>query len=377
MDLLFVIPHFSTARDGVDHGSASDGREVRAAKLSRVIAGLHDAFPERTVEVAYARRHFHALPVAERFAVRVLVLTTAKDHVAGQLDVHPRLFEHVEVDVDGPMLGFAARRMLAKELGSYDACGYVEDDILVSDPELFDKVRFFTELAGPQCVLMPNRVEVTERDGRGKAFIDGDFVSHHAAQHALPDGPGCPAVLEAVHLGRPVRFVRAVNPHAGAFFLMADQVERWAATPWLEDEDASFNSSLESAATLGLLKAFALYKPDAAGVPFLEVRHLGERFIATVLPTPPGLPPDAPAGVRAGAMAAELRRITQLLEAESAAHADLKILHEHVTGLYEHLDVAHAHVRDLHREVLASTSWRITAPLRWLVGRVRARGGAR
>ena len=44
------------------------------------------------------------------------------------------------------------------------------------------------------------------------------------------------------------------------------------------DEDASFVSPLESAATLGIAKTFRLYKPVMAMGSWLELQHWGRSF---------------------------------------------------------------------------------------------------
>ena len=49
----------------------------------------------------------------------------------------------------------------------------------------------------------------------------------------------------------------------------------WAEQSWFLDGDSSLVSPLESAATLGLLKTFQLYKPQMPFASFLELQHRG------------------------------------------------------------------------------------------------------
>jgi hypothetical protein len=52
--------------------------------------------------------------------------------------------------------------------------------------------------------------------------------------------------------------------------------------PHFLDRDTCFTGPLESAATLGLLKTFQIYKPAPAMAGFLEIQHYGQAFISLV-----------------------------------------------------------------------------------------------
>jgi hypothetical protein len=47
----------------------------------------------------------------------------------------------------------------------------------------------------------------------------------------------------------------------------------WAEQPHFLDRDASWCGPLESAATLGIMKTFRLYKPAPENLDFLEIEH--------------------------------------------------------------------------------------------------------
>jgi hypothetical protein len=86
----------------------------------------------------------------------------------------------------------------------------------------------------------------------------------------------------------PLEFRRASNPHAGCFFLDGEQMDLWRAQPHFLDRDTAFVGPLESAATLGIMKTFRVYKPARACASFLEVQHFQPRYIhfidAAILP---------------------------------------------------------------------------------------------
>ncbi len=81
-------------------------------------------------------------------------------------------------------------------------------------------------------------------------------------------------------LGRRVVFERARNPHAGCFFLNARQMAFWASRPHFADRQSRFIGPLETAASLGILRTFAVYKAAPPCADFLEVRHHGTGYLA-------------------------------------------------------------------------------------------------
>ena len=81
-------------------------------------------------------------------------------------------------------------------------------------------------------------------------------------------------------LGTTVTFHRAKNPHAGCFFLNGRQMEFWARQPHFLDRDTRFIGPLESAATLGIMRTFRIYKPAAESAGFLEIEHFGTGFLS-------------------------------------------------------------------------------------------------
>jgi hypothetical protein len=59
------------------------------------------------------------------------------------------------------------------------------------------------------------------------------------------------------------------------------------AQPHFGDQDCSFVSPLESAATLGILKTFPIYKTFGRDMGWLEIEHLDTRFSGINLPGRP------------------------------------------------------------------------------------------
>jgi hypothetical protein len=80
-------------------------------------------------------------------------------------------------------------------------------------------------------------------------------------------------------LGTTVEFRRARDPHVGCFFLNAPQMEVPARRADFLDRDTAFIGPLESAATLGIMKALRVYKAAAESAGFLEIEHRGTGFV--------------------------------------------------------------------------------------------------
>jgi hypothetical protein len=79
-----------------------------------------------------------------------------------------------------------------------------------------------------------------------------------------------------------VRFRPARNPHSGCYFLTGEQMAHWARQPHFLDRDISFIGPLESAATLGILQTFSIYKSAVEHAGFLEIQHYDTRFIGLI-----------------------------------------------------------------------------------------------
>ena len=100
-------------------------------------------------------------------------------------------------------------------------------------------------------------------------------------------------------MGVPVAFRRTLNPHSGCFFLNAAQMEHWARQPYFLNRDTSFIGPLESAATLGIMRTFRVYKPVPEHASFLEIQHWGDGWIRRLAQrgtNPPVAASDKPFG---------------------------------------------------------------------------------
>jgi hypothetical protein len=289
MRLLFAIPHFfdPDPAGGGGHGSLrpDPGRRLRA--LGDCLAAIQQLFGRPQCAIDIARRTTVPANLGTALAADVVVCTTGGRHLLDRLSLGQGYFAHRPTEAEPGLLGFECHAALRDRLADdYDYYCYLEDDLLIRDPWFFVKLRWFAARFGEEVVLMPNRYEVARGELVHKAYVDGPMRPRATA--AFQDRAG-PPQLEAETLGTPVKFRRTTNPHSGGFFLTARQMAEWVSRPYFLDRDVRFIGPLESAATLGVMRTFRVYKPVMQNAAFLELEHSGTAFLDRIKP-----PPTAP-----------------------------------------------------------------------------------
>lgn len=163
-------------------------------------------------------------------------------------------------------LGFRALDELFARLPGHDWYVYVEDDIVLRDSAMLEKLAAFNAMAGDAAVLLPHRYEL---DGGRKTYIDAR--TQDGADEAAWSRLG---VVE----DRGLRFAEFENPHSGFHCLSAAQMavlqsggRRWR-------ERVSFVDPLTSAAAGSLAERFRIYKSHPANMHWFEVRHCGVKY---------------------------------------------------------------------------------------------------
>ncbi len=312
--LFVVVHHFNPDGDG-SCGCLRNDPSGRAKALGDTIASLHDLFNRRTVSLDF-RTTYVTRPANTdtAYEVDVKIVTPPGMNVIDRLAVDPALFEVVHTDAKPPELGFTVNDVFREHAEDYDWYAYIEDDIIIHDPLFFAKLRWFQSETGPHAVLQPNRYEVNGRDGRGKIYVDGDLVPDQVARFRRYSGAS-PRIFEREQLGRTFRFRLAPNPHSGCYFLTRAQLVHWLEKPWYSDRDSGFVRAMESAASLGIMRTFDVYKPDVNCAAFLEVQHCGEALLAEMVPpkeegarrVPAPAPPEKPREYRLNKLEADLK----------------------------------------------------------------------
>ena len=285
MRVLVAIPHYFRPASG-GHGSLAANPGPRVAALTACVTALHRLFggPHCLIDVS----HKTTRPANDDPArgLEVVVCTTRGRHLLADLPVPDGAYSHHPTDCEPLLLGFECHAALRDRLVGFDYYCYLEDDLVLHDPWFFRKLAWFTGLAGDGRLLQPNRYEAGWHPLVRKAYVDGD--QHPRATARYQDVTESPR-LAGRALGARVEFHRARNPHSGCFFLNARQMRQWAGRPDFLDRDTGYIGPLESAASLGVMRAFAVYKPAPANADFLEVEHTGRAFLDRIKPAgPPG-----------------------------------------------------------------------------------------
>jgi hypothetical protein len=282
MRVLVAIPHYFRPADGPSqparwHASLAGDPAPRLAALRGCITALHQLYggAQRIID----QTTLHARPANAPGAcdLDIVVCTTGQDHLIPYLALPPESFRLHPTDCPPLFLGFECHAVLREGLDRYDFFAYLEDDLICRDPWLFAKLAWFTGHLGDELLLQPNRYELRALGFVPKAYIDGDIARHLTSKYQ--DLDEIPKLSSSV-LSVPVRFCRPANPHSGCFFLNARQMARWAAQPYFLDRDTGFIGPLESAATLGIMRTFRIYKPAVESANFLEIEHYGTGFIS-------------------------------------------------------------------------------------------------
>jgi hypothetical protein len=280
MKLLVTIPHFYNPRGSRFHGSLREDQTRRVKSLEQSISAPHVLFGK-------PQAYFHVKPYfwseanqRDSFDVDVVVCTSGDAHLLDRVALPASFYARQATQADPLLLGFECHAVLRERLGDYDFYCYLEDDLVITDPWFFTKLHWFNAWAGDDCVLQPNRYEVRPGAAVRKLYIDAELPV--AMTRKYQDISHAPE-LQAEVLGRTVVFRRTANPHAGCFFLNRRQMATWVARPYFLDRDASFVSALESAASLGVMRTFRVYKPIPEVAHFLEILHADNRYLENLI----------------------------------------------------------------------------------------------
>jgi hypothetical protein len=254
---------------------------MRVEALAACLTALHQLFQPLRPIIDHCRSTARAVPAAWPYEIDVVICTTRGRHVLDQLPVDARYYTHRAMAEPPELLGFACHTVLRERLGHYDYYCYLEDDLVLHDPWWFVKLGWFNRQVGDDKLLQPNRYEAGLNHLVPRVYVDGDVAERLTAP--FQDVREAPRLTLEL-LGQQVCFERTLNPHAGCFFLNAGQMEYWVRQPHFADRQLQFIGPLESAASLGIMRTFKVYKPALAHADFLEVQHYGTGYLAQLCP---------------------------------------------------------------------------------------------
>lgn len=279
MRILFTIAHFFKPDNNGKHASQRKNPQPRIQALSQSLAALHQLFGKSQSIINIAQKVAKPANEYQASEIDIVICTTTDCHLLNQLLVPSHFYKHYPSQAQPLLLGFECQSLMRDCLGQYDYYCFLEDDLIIHDPWFFLKLKWFTQQAGDQSLLQPNRYEVSVQALTSKAYIDGDLAPRVTAP--FQNVQEQPELMGKI-MNMPITFRRALNPHSGCYFLNANQMFHWVNQPHFLDRDTSFVSPLESAATLGIMKTFQVYKTLPEQANFLEIQHYGTGFLSLI-----------------------------------------------------------------------------------------------
>lgn len=279
MRILVTIPHFYNPHPEGKHASQRQDPHPRINALTTCVTALRGIYGKSQCMIDIGQRL--AIPANENqsYEIDIIVCTTHNYHLLPYLPIPPNFIAHHSTKVEPMLLGHECQSILRDNLGKYDYYCFLEDDLILHDPWLFAKLSWFNSHTGNDNLLQPNRYEVSPRGPVSKAYIDGDLLPHITAPFQNVEEQ--PQLMGKI-MDQTIIFRRCLNPHSGCYFLNAGQMEKWSQQSYFFDKDTTFIGPLESAATLGIMKTFRVYKPGANNAYFLEIQHYGHNFLSLI-----------------------------------------------------------------------------------------------
>lgn len=276
MRILFTIAHFFNPNGEGRHASQRQDPLPRLTALTASLTALQGLYGKSQSMIHIGQCATVTVNDTQSHDVDIVVCTTHDYHLISELSLPPKSFLHNPTKAEPLMLGFECQSVMRDCLEKYDYFCYLEDDLILHDPWLFVKLNWFTRNAGAGNLLQPNRYEISHQGLVRKAYIDGDLIPQATAKFQnVQDQPQ----LAGQVMEQQVMFYRALNPHSGCYFLNTEQMNHWVSKPYFLDGDTSFIGPLESAATLGIMRSFRVYKPANFNANFLEIQHFGAGFL--------------------------------------------------------------------------------------------------
>ncbi|WP_341732715.1 calcium-binding protein [Microcoleus sp. EPA2] len=279
MRILFTIAHFYNPSGDGKHASQRNDPQPRLNALTAAVASLQALYGKSQCMIHIGECATIPANQDQNHEIDIVICTTQGYHLLSQLPVQPKSFMHHATKCEPLLLGFECQAVLRACLDKYDYFCYLEDDLILHDPWFFNKLNWFRHHGGNGNLLQPNRYEVSPQAPVFKAYIDGDLT--HSATSNFQNIEEQRQLIGKI-MEQKIVFERALNPHSGCYFLNAEQMAYWAKQSHFLDRDTSFVGPLESAATLGIMRTFRVYKPVSAYANFLEIQHFGSSFLKLI-----------------------------------------------------------------------------------------------
>ena len=289
LHIRVVLPHFfggeSSEETIIGEGFGSrqaNSRLQRSIALHRCISGfLNLSQSPQDIVLRMQDGRLIATPHQvqkngfSKISVEIAVATVGNFVIKEVLDLFSHSISIIKFELDDPrQLGLAARDWLVDHSNPADLNIYSEDDLVVHDPLLPEKIIWAAEQSDFTCVLLPHRYEMIGcKHLPSRLFIDGP--SNHEAifdWHQPSDAfaKGLFRGNESVILDIPS------NPHSGFFAVTRTQLKLLSRTTLPRD---GFVGPLETAATYTVGSKFKILKPSLICRSFLVLEHAHPSYL--------------------------------------------------------------------------------------------------
>ena len=273
MKVLLAIPHVFAPKQGSLYSSQTEAKRSlkQEALFKATIGNLNRHRQLHWIHASLGKNQ----PVVNRklsspdgVELTIRLFTPPGANLADALPEDPDL-ERVDPCVsDYTQVPLVASRHLLEHAEGYDLVGYMEDDLLLNDPEFFAKILYLDRFSDGSYVFLPHRCEHIPT--QGDVILSGD-----------PDGGRRDLFWdtgEVLSIPWPLgerRFYRATNPHSGCYFLSQRQAltvrDFWVQQHWTSSW--ALSGPLEQACSGMLLPVLRVMKPIPEHYRFLMVRH--------------------------------------------------------------------------------------------------------
>ena len=273
MKVLLAIPHVFAPKEGSLYSSQTEAKRglKQEALLKATIGNLNRHRQQHWIHASLGEGKQvvnRKLLIPNGIELTIRLFTPPEASLAETLPKDPDL-ELIDPGVsDYTHVPLVAARHLLEHSQDSDLVGYMEDDLLLSDPEFFSKILYLDRFSDGRYAFLPHRCE--HIPGRGDVILSGD-----------PDGGRADLFWdtgEILTIPWPLgekRFYRATNPHSGCFFLSRRQAEIvktfWTKKNWISKWTLS--GPLEQAGSGILLPVLRVMKPVVEHYRYLTVRH--------------------------------------------------------------------------------------------------------
>lgn len=201
----------------------------------------------------------------------IIINTMRGRHITAYLPEyqHSLIKVQEQEECDPMFVGFKAQDELIERIDKFDWFLFIEDDIVIHDSCLLDKLECFNKHSSDdRAVLLPNRYEIWQGM---KTYIDYSYSEKEQSVYLQCNG------LSKIEIGD-VKFGEFHNPHSGFYCLSRKQLQIWRDSGRFWQNQVVLAGPLESAATGCLFECFSLYKPATENLHFLEVQHWDTKY---------------------------------------------------------------------------------------------------